>query len=269
MAAAALVHAVFVSVLAIAMLFGVLKRPSVAVRGTWDYERAFIGVPAFIAVISSCYVLHHGLMVSQWGAFSSSIFWFGLIYGYLSKNIPFSKVQQVTLGGKIMESLEVLSLCIIYAVSDYYQTKSLNFEHYTILLGIGLPMCIIAHVIGSLGPYPYPAPIRISNPPRRQRYVLWALSCAHAVSEYSWLEIKFLDPTLYSIGHCGSGILYAILVAKMNESWTNVLFQVMIAYLCFVCILCGMGAEGALSRPCYVYIPLIQLSFWLWMKRIA
>lgn len=262
-----IIHGVF-ELATVCVLLKLLKRPPCHNYTTPGHHKLYIGIPAFFAVITSSFILHTALNISRWGAFSSSIALFGLVYGFLDKNLHYTTKVLSDQNSKILEALEIVSLCVVYAISDYYHTQQMNFEDYTILIGVGLPMCIIGHVIGSIGGINNNFPQAESKRPQNTAIVLWWLiAIGHGFSEYAWVQYTKGDDVMIGIAHVISGVAFAFIVSKMNARWVNSLLQYMISYviLCVVALYINTDTVWMIKEGCLTHLPMAQLTFWLWV----
>jgi len=241
------------------------QHPSYNKYTTPGKHKIYIGIPAYLSVITNCYILYSTLGISRWGAFSSSVPWFGLVYGFLSNNIAYTDTTVGEVQLKVLEVLEVLTLCMIYAISDYYHTQRINFEDYTILIGVGLPMCIIGHAIGTLGSkvnnYPQPEARRT----RRSIVLWWFIAVGHGVSSYMWGQES--GDMMFSVAHIISALVFAYIISLMNFQWTNVFLQYMVSCTTFtiVAIMGSSDTKVMIKGACLTQLAMAQLSCWLWV----
>lgn len=239
-----------------------------------------IGIPSFLTVTCSCYVLHFAFHMSQWSSFLVSLVWFGLSFGYLSKlliaNLQTEHKQKKQ--NLFWGILQALAACSIYTISDYYTRSKADIEHYTILFGVGVPLCAIGQLVGSIGEQHYKQRKKRSaaNAISLKAQLFWyGMIVANLVSDYAWtmLGLKDIDTrsiseaVLLSVLHISSLLGYAVLVAKRNRLWTDVLLQLMLSYLSLVILLYVGKHKDFLLTPCYMYLPMSNVAFWMWVAQ--
>lgn len=266
----------FVVLYGLGLFAGVLyvSRNPAPIDGNSVGSPSLVGIPAFTTTMSSFYLLNIVLRMGRWGSFTASIGWFGLVAGFLNKQLPFENRTCTDRVKLFIVVLQIGILCLLFVATDYATHSSPDVEDVLILVGIGLPLCCVGYIFGALSQPNDHTDVPRTRPERGGRtfvairavvllgHVFLTLAWQRLFSQGQATPTWFLQ-TIYSC----YGFLYAVLVSKLYRCWKPIVLHVICAYSIFAILLRPFEPERYLSDAFFVYLPILQLSFWIWFKR--
>jgi len=160
---------------------------------------------------------------------------------------------------------------------DYSIGDTVRAEQILILIGIGLPLCYIGYFLGGLSQSKKTIEPLYDRDwervgPRAYAIRVFAIF-GHVLFSLSWIELfenkRHIKNWLVFI-RTVLAILYSFTVSKVYANWKAILLHIMLAYLLFAIFRYSTNPQThVLADAFLIYLPVLQLSFWIWFKRFV